>query len=46
MSDQAWATVIGFGVVVGLRILDYFLPKGYYWRRIKDWSDHDKEERP
>lgn len=38
MSDQTIATIVGFGIVVGLRLLDYLLPKGYMWRRVRQWS--------
>jgi hypothetical protein len=39
--------IIGFGVVVGLRLLDWVFPKGYIWIKVKEWSvkneDKDKE---
>jgi len=34
VSDQAWAIVIGAGVMVAIRILDFFLPKG----RMSKWA--------
>lgn len=38
MSDQTISMLVGFGIVVGLRLLDWAFPKGYVWRKIKDWS--------
>ena len=34
MSDQAWAVAIGAAVMVAIRVLDFFLPKG----RISKWA--------
>jgi hypothetical protein len=37
--------LIGFGVVVGLRLLDWVFPKGYVWVKVKSWSvKNDQEE--
>lgn len=35
MSDQAWAALIGLAIVVVLRILDYYFPRGYISKRAK-----------
>jgi hypothetical protein len=48
MSDQAISMIVGFGVVVGLRLLDWAFPKNMVWRRAKDWStpaEDDKDTR-
>lgn len=39
MSDQWLSMLIGFGVVVGLRLLDWAFPKGYIWRKVREWSE-------
>jgi hypothetical protein len=44
MSDQTISMLIGFGIVVGLRLLDWVLPKGYFWKKMKDWSTKDDIE--
>ena len=42
VSDQNWAILVGFLVVAGLRLLDWFLPKGRHSR----WADqHSIESR-
>jgi hypothetical protein len=38
MNDQTWSMIIGFGIVVGLRLLDWAFPKGYVWKKINEWS--------
>ena len=43
MSDREWATLIGFLVFVGLRVLDYVLPKGRYFRWVSRFSVPDDE---
>lgn len=50
MSDQGVAALVGLAVVIVLRLLDYFFPKGYVNRRflehsIKVEEDDDDEER-
>lgn len=47
MSDQSWAALTAFLTIVGLRIVDWFLPKG----RMSRWAarhsvpdDEDKDE--
>jgi len=42
MNEQTWSMVIGFGVVVGLRLLDWIFPKGYVWTKTKNWSTKEK----
>ena len=32
VSDQAWGALVAFCTVVGLRIVDWFLPRGRYSR--------------
>lgn len=45
MSDQDRAALIAFALVVALRALDYFLPKGWMSKWTRDRStpvdDHD-----
>lgn len=36
MSDQAWALLAGAVTVLGLRVLDFILPKGWMLRWIHD----------
>ena len=37
--------LVGFGVVVGLRLLDWAFPKGYVWRKVRQWSEpNDRED--
>lgn len=38
-NDQWISMLIGFGVVVGLRLLDWAFPKGYVWKKVKKWSE-------
>lgn len=49
-SDQWWAVVIGASTMITLRVLDFFMPKGWVskWTRkhadkISDGSDDDGE---
>ena len=45
MSDQAVSMLVGFGIVVGLRLLDWAFPKGYVWRKVRQWSEpNDRED--
>lgn len=46
MSDQSWAVFIGFVVVAGLRVLDWFLPKGRHskWAERHSAADTDDEQ--
>lgn len=46
MSDQSWAVLIGFLVVAGLRVLDWFLPKGRHskWADRMSTRDEDPKE--
>jgi len=39
MSEQTWSLLMGFLVVVGFRLLDWAFPKGYVWRKMKQWSE-------
>ena len=39
MNDQVLSMLVGFGVVVGLRLLDWIFPKGYTWKKIEEWSN-------
>jgi hypothetical protein len=43
VNDQAWAIVIGAGVMVAIRILDFFLPKGRMSKWAKEHSVKDEE---
>jgi len=44
MTEQSVALIVGFLVVVGLRLLDWAFPKGYTWKKIKDWSTKVEDE--
>lgn len=44
MSDRDWATIIGFLVFVGLRLLDYLLPKGRHLRIVNRFTVEDDKE--
>lgn len=49
MSDQFWAVVIGGVVMLAVRVLDFYLPKGRIskWAKehsVKDDTDPDDEE--
>lgn len=44
MSDQSWSILVGFLVVVGLRLLDWAFPKGYIWRKVREWSEPTDDE--
>jgi len=49
VSDQTWSILVGFGVVVGLRLLDWAFPKNFVWRKVQQWSipvKDDDEESP
>ena len=51
MSDQTISILVGFGVVVGLRLLDWAFPKGYVFRKVKEWSvpvktDDETDDKP
>lgn len=49
MSEATISMLVGFLVVVGLRLLDWAFPKGYVWRKIRNWSEpfdsEDKKEK-
>ena len=45
MNDSSIAAIVGFLIVVGLRVVDYFLPKGFYWRRIERWARRDEKSK-
>jgi hypothetical protein len=38
VNDQSTAMLVGFGVVVGLRLLDWAFPRGYFWARVRTYS--------
>ena len=38
MNDQWFSMLAGAGVVIALRLLDWAFPKGYVWRRVREWS--------
>lgn len=46
MSSESIAALIGVGVYLGLRLIDYLLPKGRHWRFIDRWTHLDREEKP
>lgn len=37
--------LVGFGVVVGLRLLDWAFPKNMVWRGVSRWSTRTDDER-
>jgi hypothetical protein len=39
VSEQTWSLIVGFLIVVGFRLLDWAFPKGYVWRKMKEWSE-------
>jgi hypothetical protein len=39
VSDQWASMLVGFAVVVGLRLLDWAFPKGAVWRKVREWSE-------
>ena len=43
MNEQTIAIIIGFLTVVGLRVLDYYLPKGYISKWAKRHGVKDEE---
>jgi len=44
MSDQSISLIVGFGVVVGFRLLDWAFPRGYIWTKIGKWSTKKEGE--
>lgn len=49
VNDQWVSMLVGFGVVVGLRLLDWAFPKGWMWRKVREWSipapEDDEEDK-
>jgi hypothetical protein len=45
VSDQSVAVLIGFLVVAGLRVLDWFLPKGRHSKWAEQHSTPDEDEK-
>lgn len=47
MSDQGWAALGALAMVITMRVLDFFLPKGYISRRVRDHAVRvDDDEHP
>lgn len=45
MSDQTWAVLIGFMTVVGLRVLDWYLPENWHSKWVeKHGSKKDDDD--
>ena len=44
LSEQTISMLVGFGIVVGLRLLDWVLPKGYIWKKVEEWSKKSSDE--
>lgn len=44
MSESTIATLIGVGVYLGLRLIDYLLPKGRHWIWIERWTRRDSDD--
>lgn len=42
MNDQTISMLVGAGVVVVLRLLDWAFPKGMVWKQVYRWSVRDK----
>ena len=43
MTERDWATLIGFLVFAGLRVLDYLLPRGRHLKMIHRFSVPDDD---
>lgn len=43
-SNDGWAALIALGAIVGVRILDWLLPKGWHLRVIERWGAKDDDE--
>lgn len=46
VSDRDWATLIGFLVFVGLRAVDWLLPRGYHAKWADRWGSKDDPASP
>ena len=44
MNSETVGTLIGLGVFVLLRIVDYLLPKGRHFRYIDRWTARNEDE--
>lgn len=44
MNSETVGTIIGLGVFVLLRIVDYLLPKGRHLRYIDRWTVRNEDE--
>jgi hypothetical protein len=44
MSDERWAGVIAVLVYVGMRFVDWLLPKGRHFTWLDRWSRDDNTE--
>jgi hypothetical protein len=45
VNEQHWATIVGFLVFVGLRILDYLAPRGRHMRFVDRYTTPDDDKR-
>lgn len=46
MSETSWAALIAFLTYVGIRVVDYLLPKGRHWTFVNRWSEKDDNPHP
>lgn len=49
MTPELWAVIVGIGVLVVTRVLDFFFPRGYRWKGLdryakKHATENDEEE--
>lgn len=44
MNDQGWAALVGLAVFIAMRLLDYFIPKGYMWKGTRNHSVRVEED--
>lgn len=42
MSSEVFALIIAIGVPLVLRVVDYFLPKGRYFKLVEKYASKDK----
>lgn len=43
MSEASIAALVALGVALGLRLIDYMLPKGRHWKWVGRYSDSDDD---
>lgn len=43
MSESTLVALVGLAVYLGMRLVDYLLPKGRHWTFIERWSRDDDD---